>query len=65
MNMGRSGIIPSGFRITYFSFMENKFYTGDFALPADRIKDLFKEGMIGYRSQRFTTYDAMIVGMAP
>ena len=64
MNMGRSGIIPSGFRITYFSFMENKFYKGDFALPVDRIRSLFKEGMIGYRSKRYSTYDAMIVGMA-
>ena len=65
MNMSRSGIIPTGFKVTYFSYMENKFYKGDFALPSDAIRDLFKEGMIGYRSKRYSTYDAMIVGMAP
>ena len=65
MNMSRSSIIPTGFRITYFSYMENKFYKGDFLLPADKIRSLFKEGMIGYRSKRYSTYDAMIVGMAP
>ena len=65
MNMSRSNIIPTGFRVTYFSYMENKFYKGDFALPADHIRSLFSEGMIGYRSQRYVTYDAMIVGMAP
>jgi hypothetical protein len=65
MNMSRSDIIPTNFRITYFSYMENKFYKGDFALPADRIRTLFKEGMINYLSKKYDTYDAMIVGMAP
>ena len=65
MNMSRSNIIPTGFRITYFSYMENKFYKGDFILPADKIKGLFKEGMIDYLTKEYDTYDAMIVGMAP
>ena len=65
MNMSRSDIIPTGFRITYFSYMENKFYKGDFILPADKIKGLFKEGMIDYLTKEYDTYDAMIVGMAP
>jgi hypothetical protein len=45
--------------------MENKFYKGDFALPADRIQSLFKEGMIDYLTKKYDTYRAMIVGMAP
>ena len=65
MNMSESSIIPTGFKITYFSFMENKFYKGDFALPADRIRSLFKEGMIDYLTKKYDTYRAMIVGMAP
>jgi hypothetical protein len=65
MNMSRGSIIPTNFKITYFSFLENKFYTGDFKLPYDQIQNLFKEGLIGYRIKKHETYDAMIVGMAP
>lgn len=65
MNMSRGSIIPTNFRITYFSFLENKFYSGDFKLPSDRIHSLFKEGFIDYMTKKQETYDAMIVGMAP
>ena len=65
MSMSHGNIIPTGFKITYFSYMENKFYKGDFALPADRIRSLFKEGMIDYLTKKYDTYNAMIVGMAP
>ncbi|WP_299250857.1 DUF2931 family protein [uncultured Cytophaga sp.] len=65
MNMSRSGIIPTGFKVTYFAYMENKFYTANFALPSDTIKNLFREGMIKYRTKKYATYNAMILGMAP
>ena len=65
MNMGEGSIIPDGFEITYFSYLENKFYTGKFALPKQRIRELFEKGLIGYRTKKYVTYDAMIVGMAP
>jgi len=39
MNMSRNGIIPTSFKITYFSYVENKFYTGDFKLPYDLIEN--------------------------
>ena len=65
MNMSRSNIIPTGFRVTYFSYMENKFYTGDFALPSDRISRLFREGMIDYLTKEYDMYISMIVGLAP
>jgi hypothetical protein len=65
MNMGRSSIIPEGFKITYFSYFENKFYTGKFELPQARIKQLFEEGVIDYASKQFQSYIAIIVGMAP
>ena len=35
MNMGEGSLIPDGFSITYFSYLENKFYTGKFALPKE------------------------------
>jgi hypothetical protein len=65
MNMGETSIIPEGFEITYFSYFENKFYTGKFELPQARIKQLFEEGVIDYTSKQFETYIAIIVGMAP
>ena len=65
MNMSRSGIIPTGFKVTYFAYMENKFYTANFALPSDTIKNLFREGIIKYRTKKYATYKAMILGMAP
>jgi hypothetical protein len=65
MNMSRSSIIPTGFKVTYFAYMENKFYTGNFAIPSDTIRSLFKEGMIDYLTKKYDTYRAMIVGMAP
>ena len=64
-NMGEGKLIPTGFKITYFSYLENKFYTGDFKLPADSISHLFKEGFIDYMTKKQETYDAIIVGMAP
>ena len=65
MNMSRGSIIPTGFKITYFSYLENKFYTGDFKLPYDVIEKLFREGMISYPSMKKVSFRAMIVGMAP
>jgi hypothetical protein len=64
-NVSRGSIIPSGFKITYFSFLENKFYKGDFKLPHDLIKKLFTEGMVSYPSMKKVSFHAMIVGMAP
>ncbi|WP_299250055.1 DUF2931 family protein [uncultured Cytophaga sp.] len=65
MNMDRGGIIPDSFSITYFAYMENKFYTGKFALPKQNIEKLFREGVIDYGTKKYETYYAMIVGMAP
>ena len=65
MNMGETNIIPEGFKITYFSYLENKFYTEKFELPHARIKQFFEEGVIDYGSKQFETYIAIIVGMAP
>jgi len=65
MNMGETNIIPEGFKITYFSYLENKFYSGKFELPHARIKQLFEEGVIDYGTKKFETYIAIIVGMAP
>lgn len=65
MNMDRGNIVPDGFSITYFSYLENKFYTGKFELPKQRVEELFREGVIDYGTKKYETYYAMIVGMAP
>jgi hypothetical protein len=64
-NMGEGSIIPTGFTITYFSYLENKFYKGDFKLPYELIKKMFTEGMISYPSMKKVSFHTMIVGMAP
>ncbi len=65
MNMGYANIIPNRFKITYLSFAENKFYTGDFKLPADTIKALFEEGFRNPVTKAKATYEHIIVGLAP
>lgn len=55
--------LPAKLHLTWFSFAENKFYTGDFPLPVQRIADLFREGY--YNKRKKETYDRFVVGMAP
>ncbi|MCV9929779.1 DUF2931 family protein [Flavobacterium sp. LS1R49] len=35
--------VPERMKITWFSYAENKFYTGDFELPQKKIYDIFKK----------------------
>ncbi len=55
--------LPGKLDLTWFSFAENKFYTGSFPLPAQRIEDLFREGY--YNKRKKETYDRFVTGMAP
>ena len=36
--------LPDSVEVLFFSFLENKFYQGRFALPRDSIARLFREG---------------------
>jgi hypothetical protein len=56
---------PSELRLTWFSYAEDRFYSGVFALPRDRIEAHFKSGVIDPSTGARIGYDAIIVGMAP
>lgn len=57
--------VPVSLEITWLSFTENKFYTGSFKLPQDSMAKLLKEGFITSWSNERSTYDNILVGMAP
>jgi hypothetical protein len=57
--------LPVGLDITWISYTENKFYTGNFPLPTDSIAKLFKEGFTEFQSKKHGTYNIINVGMAP
>lgn len=63
--MGGGSFIPEGLKITFLSFVENKFYTGDFKLPSDTILHYFQKGYVEYRTKKKVTYGSILVGMAP
>lgn len=57
--------LPVSMKITWFSFAEDKFFTGTFDLPYDHISKLFAEGRESHRTRERITYEDIIVGMAP
>lgn len=70
---GRSGrgvtsslkAIPDSLQITWYSVLEEKFYTGHFQLPQKNMEELFKNGFYDHRLKKRETYNEIIVGMAP
>jgi hypothetical protein len=57
--------LPAKIKISWFSFAEDKFYSGAFTLPYDKITILFKKGFQSPINKKWTTYERIIVGMAP
>jgi hypothetical protein len=58
--------LPDRLNITFYSYLEDKFYQGDFKLPYDRIVDLFAAGYSARRGKTpHITFDAIIAGVAP
>ena len=57
--------VPVTLDLTWFSYTEDKFYAGVFALPQEAILAQFKRGIEGPATGGKTTYDRIIVGMAP
>lgn len=57
--------IPERLSITWFSFTEAKFYSGNWVLPQDKISSLFREGYISPLSRERLTFDTILVGLAP
>ena len=56
--------VPDSLSITWLSFVENKFYSGKFALPKDKMRILFKEGFIN-DMDKHESYSDVIIGLAP
>jgi hypothetical protein len=57
--------IPVKLVITWFSFVEDKFYGGSFPMPYDKLLKLFSAGMVGPKFGKKITYDQITVGLAP
>lgn len=57
--------IPVKLEITWASFKENKFYTGSWDLPVEKIKQLFEKGTIDWRTNKPSNYNQVVVGCAP
>lgn len=57
--------IPNKLEFTWYSLVENKFYTGKWDLDKEKIKDLFDKGFTDQDNGKKTTYSNFIVGLAP
>jgi hypothetical protein len=56
---------PASLEILYFSFTEDKFYEGHFALPQQRIHDLLQAGFWNWKDKKQLTYDELTVCVLP
>jgi len=56
--------VPNHLNITWMSFTENKFYTGSFKLPYDKMLALFNTTFID-RNNKPEKYSGIVCGMAP
>ncbi len=57
--------LPNQLTISFFSYTENQFYRGDFALPYDKILALFQAGHYSPKDEDHITYHRITVGVAP
>lgn len=57
--------LPVKLAVVWFSYVENKFYEGNFDLPAEKLENIFKQGFIDPFTRDKVTYDQIIVGFAP
>jgi hypothetical protein len=57
--------LPVELKIAWFSYTEDKFYSGSFSLPYSKISELFENGMESPRHGKKITFDEIIVGLAP
>lgn len=57
--------VPVRMDVHWYSLTEDKFFSGNFELPADRMLELFQQGIDSPTTGEHVTYDSIIVGMAP
>lgn len=62
--MSSGFFVPDSLTIGWFSFAEDKFYRGDFKLPSDTMRALFKQGYVD-RKGKFFRYNTLIVNVYP
>ena len=56
---------PDSLEILYFSYLEDQFYKGHFALPQQRIHDLLQAGFWDKLNDKATTYNELVVCVLP
>jgi hypothetical protein len=57
--------LPTKLNITYFSYLEDKFYQGSFDLPYEEILTLFQTPYYSTKAGGETRYDSIITGVSP
>ncbi|WP_281234441.1 DUF2931 family protein [Flavobacterium gelatinilyticum] len=60
-------IPPDRLDITWLSYVDNKFYTGNWKLPTEKIKELFEKGFY-YKPRdeaKIEAYDCINIGLGP
>ena len=57
--------VPDKLAVTWYSFMEDKFYSGHFTLPRERMMHLFAAGYYDFDIPRKQKWDYVYVGLAP
>lgn len=57
--------LPNRLTLSFFSYTEDKFYSGEFKLPYSKILALFKAGYYSPRFKEHVTYRQLTVGIAP
>ncbi|MCM8537734.1 MAG: DUF2931 family protein [Lentisphaeraceae bacterium] len=59
--------LPSKLEITWFSFTEDKFYSGEFELPLEVIRTLMKQGYVDHtgNEQKKEIFNRFMAGVAP
>ncbi len=64
MEMSSGHFVPNKLTLGWFSHAEDKFYKGEFELPADTMRALFKQGYTGRKGIHFR-YNGLIVNVYP
>ncbi|MRI00651.1 DUF2931 family protein [Kriegella sp. EG-1] len=64
LEMSTGDFVPQKLDIGWFSFAENKYFFGQFILPTDKMKTLFKEAFIRSNGNK-AFYNSLITNMYP
>ena len=65
LGAGGPEALPAWLAITWFSLADDRFYRGEFELPAPRLQQLFETGFMHPATREHSTWDTLLVGLAP